>query len=57
MEFNTFTLALLVVVPIALSLGVMLLTKKRFGNVAAFIIGVAVLALSAWAALNWAVAG
>ncbi|MEL7459403.1 MAG: hypothetical protein AAFX45_13705 [Pseudomonadota bacterium] len=57
MEFNAFTLALLVVVPIALSLGVMLLTKKRFGNVAALVIGVAVLALSAWAALNWAVAG
>lgn len=57
MEFNTFTLALLVVVPIALSLGVMLLTKKRMGNVAAFILGLAVLAVSGWAVLNLAVAG
>ena len=57
MEFNTFTLALLVVVPIALSLGVMLLTKKRIGNVTAFILGLAVLAVSGWAVLNLAVAG
>ncbi|MEO1239338.1 MAG: hypothetical protein AAFW64_06715 [Pseudomonadota bacterium] len=57
MTFNTFTLALLVVVPIALSLGVMLLAKKRIGNVAAFLLGLIVLALTGWAVLNLAVAG
>ena len=57
MTFDTFTLALLVVLPISLSLGVLFLTKKRLGNVVAFILGLATLVGSAWAVLYLGLGG
>ena len=53
MTFSTFALALLVVFPMLAGFGVLVIAKKKFGNVVGLALGVATLALTGWFVLNY----